>query len=108
MRKLLSGRDKQSLITDLNLQCLKQLCLILKPFKQIMVSVQVGNAPSLYLVSMFYITLKDVLQSFDAVKEYVNENIEDVDEHDSLFNIDKDDDLEHKLPGTDVLGFILF
>ncbi|CAF1471176.1 unnamed protein product [Adineta steineri] len=99
VRKLLFDKEKQSLITDLNLQCLKQLCLILKPFKQIMISVQTGNSPSLYLVSMFYITLKDILQSFDTVKEYINEHIEDIDGHDSLFNIDKDDDLEHELPG---------
>ncbi|CAF1143835.1 unnamed protein product [Adineta ricciae] len=99
VRKLLFDKDKQLLITDINLQCLKQLCLILKPFKQIVTSIQIGNAPSLYFVPMYYITLKEVLQSFDAVKEYVNENIEDVGDHDSSFKIDKDDDFEHELPG---------
>ncbi|CAF2884827.1 unnamed protein product [Rotaria sp. Silwood2] len=98
-RKLLNGKKKQALITDLNLQCLKQLCTLLKPFKHVMTSVQNGNAPSLYLVPMFYITLKEILQSFEAVKKFNYENIDNKEEDDHSLDASNDEDLEHELPG---------
>ncbi|CAF2972666.1 unnamed protein product, partial [Rotaria sp. Silwood2] len=98
-RKLLNGKEKQALITDLNLQCLKQLCTLLKPFKHVMTSVQNGNAPSLYLVPMFYITLKEILQSFEAVKKFNYENIDNKEEDDHSLDASNDEDLEHELPG---------
>jgi hypothetical protein len=101
IRKLLTGKEKQKLITDLNLQCLKQLCALLKPFKHIILSVQKGNAPSLYLVTMCYITLKQVLQSFEAVKKYNEENVDEEKEN-KFFDDSTDEDLEDELPGIDI------
>ena len=101
IRKLLTGKGKQRLITDLNLQYLKQLCTLLKPFKHIIVSVQKSNAPSLYLVPMCYITLKQVLQSFGAIKKYIKKNVDEVDEN-QLSDDPTDYDLEAELPGIDL------
>ncbi|CAF2099479.1 unnamed protein product [Rotaria magnacalcarata] len=98
IRKLLIGKEKQRLIIDLNLQYLKQLCTILKPFKHAIVSIQIGGAPSLYLASMHYAALKDVLQSFESVKKYNEENI-DVKKENRSFDDSTDDDLEQELPG---------
>ena len=101
IRKLLTGREKQRLITDLNLQYLKQLCILLKTFKHIIVSVQKGNAPSLYLVPMYYITLKQLLQSFGAIKKYIKKNVDEVDEN-QLPDDPTDYDLEDEPPGIDI------
>ena len=101
IRKLLTGKGKQRLIADLNLQYLKQLCTLLKPFKHIIVSVQKSNAPSLYLVPMCYITLKQMLQSFGAIKKYIKKNVEEVDQNQLPYD-PTDYDLEDKLPGIDV------
>jgi hypothetical protein len=98
IRKLLMGKEKQRLIMDLNLQYLKQLCTLLKPFKHVMISVQKGEAPSLYLVSLFYITLKEILQSFESVKQYNHENVDREEENQSFDDLN-DDDLEHELLG---------
>ncbi|CAF1294249.1 unnamed protein product [Rotaria sordida] len=98
IRKLLTGKEKYRLITDLNLQYLKQLYTLLKSFKHIIVSVQKGNAPSLYLVPMCYITLKQVLQSFEAIKKYNQENIDKPNEN-QLPDDSTDYDLEDELPG---------
>ncbi|CAF4222337.1 unnamed protein product [Rotaria sp. Silwood2] len=98
VKKLLTGKEKRKLITDLNLQYLKQFCVLLKPFQHVIVSVQVGDAPSLYLVPMFYATLKEVLQSFELIKKYNEENM-DLKKENSLFDDSFDNDLENELPG---------
>ena len=97
----MTGKEKQKLITDLNLQYLKQLCILLKPFKHVIISIQKGNAPSLYLVPLCYITLKQVLHSFDAVKKYIQENLDDANENQSYHDL-IDDDVEEELPGIDI------
>ncbi len=107
-RKLLIGKEKQSLITDLHLQCLKQLSTLLKPFKHVMTSVQKGNSPSLYLVPMCYITLKEILQSFEEVKKYNYENIDNKEKDNESCNAANDEDLEHELPGKDFLNRSLY
>ncbi len=101
IRKLLTGKGKQRLIMDLSLQYLKQLYTLLKPFKHVIVSIQKGDAPSIYLVPMCYITLKDVLQSFESIENYNQENLLDSQEN-QLFDESLDDELENELPGIDM------
>jgi len=101
IRKLLIGKEKQNLISDLNLQYLKQLCTLLKPFKHVIVSVQKGNAPSLHLVTMCYITLKHVLQSFESIKKYNQENLDEVKENE-ISDDSTDDDLAVEVPGMNI------
>ncbi|CAF0841728.1 unnamed protein product [Rotaria sordida] len=93
----LFNKQKQHLINDLNEQTLKQLVMLLKPFKEMIKIIQYGNAPSLHLVSMCYITLKEVLGSYEMLKQYNKDN----NNHDDDENLDfiNDYDLEHELPG---------
>jgi len=97
-KRLLFVKQKHHIIIDLNEQALKQLAMLLKPFKTIMTAIQCGNAPSLYLGSMFYIILKDLLGSDEELKEYNNDN-SDQDEQGENTEVLSDDDLEHELPG---------
>ena len=78
---------------------MKQLYTLLKPFKHIMVSVQSGDAPSRYLVSMYFIRLKETLRSFQTVKIYNHENI-DCEKKDGMLDDINDEDLQQELPGT--------
>jgi hypothetical protein len=85
-------------MNDLNEQCLKQLVMLLKPFKNMMTLIQRGIAPSLHLVSLCYITLKELLTSYELLKQYNRDNrCEDENNRDSMLL--NDDDLEHELPG---------
>ena len=86
------------MINDLNEQHLKQLVLLLKPFRDMMIIIQRGNTPFLHLVSLCFITLKDVLNSYESLKEYNKERNEE--EHDGRSQIIYDDeDIEHELEG---------
>ena len=68
------------------------------PFKIMMRIIQCGNGPSLHLVSLCYITLKEVLSSYESLKQYNADNSDqDEVENSDLFN---DFDLEHELLGT--------
>ena len=51
IRKLLIGKEKQRLIMNLNQQYLKQLCALLKPFKHIVKSIQIGNGTVAFFCS---------------------------------------------------------
>ena len=85
-------------MSDLNEQTLKQLVFLLMPFKIMMKIIQSGNGPSLHLVSLCYITLKEVLSSYESLKQYnVDNSDQDEVENSELFN---DFDLAHDLPGT--------
>ena len=102
IRRVLTGEEKQNLIRSLKLQYLNQFYTLLKPFKNIIVSVQNGDTPSLYLVSMCFIMLKEILRSFQSVKKYDHENI-DRKKKDGILDDINDEDLrhdQHELPGT--------
>lgn len=100
-RRLLIGKAKQQLIMELNLQYLKQLCIILRPFKHIITYIQKGDGSSLHLVSMCFITLKETMSSFESVKDYISENVREK-EKEQLFDDSDDVDLGHELPGTTI------
>ena len=98
IRKLLIGKEKQRLMMNLNQQYLKQLCALLKPFNHIVKSIQIGNGSSLFFVPMCYVTLKEVLQSFESIKKYNQENLNE-DKENEPSDDSNDDDLEPELPG---------
>ncbi|CAF4052179.1 unnamed protein product, partial [Rotaria sordida] len=95
-KKLLYGKQKQHMINDLDEQYLKQLVLLLKPFKHMMTILQCGNSPSLHLVSLCYMTLKEVLNSYESLKKYNKEHSDQFGENQNSENL-YDDDLEHEL-----------
>ncbi|CAF4547775.1 unnamed protein product, partial [Rotaria sp. Silwood2] len=69
-KRLLITKKKQSLINDLDETTIKQLVLLLKPFKHVMTLIQTGNAPSLHMVLLCVLTLKDALTSYKALVDY--------------------------------------
>ena len=78
---------------------MKQLYTLLKPFKHIVASVQSGDAPSLYLVSLCFIKLKETLRSFQSVRTYNPENI-GCKGKDRMLDDINDEDPQQELPGT--------
>ncbi|CAF3886290.1 unnamed protein product [Rotaria sp. Silwood1] len=69
-KRLLVARKKQSLINDLDETTIKQLILLLKPFKHTMTLIQTGNAPSLHMVLLCTLILKDALSSYKSLINY--------------------------------------
>ena len=51
-----------------------------------------------FFVPMCYVTLKEVLQSFESIKKYNQENLNE-DKENEPFDNSTDDDLEPELPG---------
>jgi hypothetical protein len=87
-KRLLLARKKQALTTDLSEMTIKQLVLLLKPL------IQTGNQPSLHMVLLCTITLKEALSSYKALLNYkkaccnTDENKNDIDE------VDEDEEFE--------------
>ena len=93
-KRLLSARKKQNLTTDLDEITIKQLVLVLKPFKHTMTLIQTGNIPSLHMILLSTITLKEALVSYQSLLNYkkcccnTKENKNDIDK------LDEDEEVE--------------
>lgn len=61
---------KESLMKDFDERTIKQLVWLLKPFKHIMKIIQGGKSPSLHMVLMSTITLREAFSSSDALVNY--------------------------------------
>ena len=77
---------------------IKQVLLLLKPFKHVIKLIQTGNSSSLYMVLLCFQTLKDVMSLYQSLLNYdkangSNELIENCDE--------KDEDLLYELEDKD-------
>jgi hypothetical protein len=96
-KRVLIARKKQALVNYFDVATIKQLVLVLKPFKHIMTTIQTGNCPSLHLVLLSALTLKSTLSSYKSLIDYKknfclnkNENENDDDETEDS----EDDELE--------------
>jgi hypothetical protein len=104
-KRLLIARKKQSLINDVDLITIKQLVLLLKPFKHIMTTIQTGSIPSLHMVLLSLWTLKHALSSYESLIDYKNtfcnsyENKTDDDEVEEDED-EEDDELEGEYART--------
>jgi hypothetical protein len=100
-KKLLLARKKQELTNGLDELTIKQLILVLKPFKHTMTLIQTGNHPSLYMVLLSYISLKEALSSYKSLLDYnklhcdMKENNYGIGE----INDGEEDDEEYELEG---------
>jgi len=72
IKKVLS--DKKKIIT-LEKLIVRQLICLLRPFKHIIIIVQKGREPTLHLVTLAILTLRDTLNTHEALVEY-SENYE--------------------------------
>jgi hypothetical protein len=96
--KLLAAKQQQKKITDINETCVKQLVMLLKPFKHVITVIQTATGPSLHLVSMCLETLKKSLSSFESLKSFNNEHSGTIQEKQTVEESD-DDDIEDELEG---------
>jgi hypothetical protein len=104
-KRLLIARKKQALMNDVDLTTVKQLALLLKPFKHIMTTIQTGSIPSLHMVLLSVWTLKHALSSYESLIDYKNtfcssnENKTDINEVEEEED-EEDDELEGEYGGT--------
>ena len=96
IKRLLIAKKKESLVTDLDERTIEQLVMLLKPFKHIMKIIQCGNSPSLYMVLMCTITLREAFGSFQAL---VNYNIVHCGSNQTHIASGLDEDQEFELEG---------
>jgi hypothetical protein len=96
LKRMLVAKNKQSMTTHLDERTIKQLILVLKPFKHIMTIIQTGKSPSLYMVVMCTMTLREAFDSYEALLNYYNEHCCPI-EGDEGHNLDED--LEFELEG---------
>lgn len=96
IKRLLVAKKKESLLKDFDERIIKQLVLILKPFKHMMKVIQCGNEPSLHLVLMCTITLREAFSSAEALLDY---NHAHCDSEQSTDESGCDNDQEFELEG---------
>jgi hypothetical protein len=96
IKKILINKQQQRLMMNIDEKRIKQIMLLLKPFRDVMKMIQTGNSPSLYLVLLCTQTLRDVLKSYDSLVNYD----ENHDNHESREELDDtDEDLLDELQG---------
>lgn len=96
LKRMLVARNKQSVSTHLEERTIKQLVLLLKPFKHVMTIIQTGKLPSLYMVLMCPITLRETFASYEALLNYYNEHCCPIQENEEQY---ADEDFEFELEG---------
>ena len=78
-KKLSLSRNKQSLTNGLDKTTIKQLVILLKPFKHTMTLTQAENLLPLHMILLCNLKLKRALSSYesfvDYVKNYCNSNL---------------------------------
>lgn len=82
-KKVLQDKKKPFSIDRL---IVKQLIRLLCPFKRIMILVQKGNEPSLYMVLICVLTLRETLSSLASLVRFNKEDEEDSLKHDNLID----------------------
>ncbi|CAF2648409.1 unnamed protein product [Rotaria sp. Silwood2] len=98
IKKILIYKQQHKLIMNIDEKTIKQILLLLKPFRDVIKLIQTGNSPSLYMVLLCFQTLKDVMSSYQSLLDYDkvhggDESKEDVDE--------TDEDILDELEGKD-------
>jgi hypothetical protein len=91
-KRLLLTKKKTELTTGLDKIIIKQLVLVLKPFKHNMTMIQTGNGPSLYMVLLSTITLKEALSSYKSLLDYKKFCCKRQEKESNNDNLDKDED----------------
>ena len=92
-KKILQDRKKPFLIDR---WIVRSLTRLLRPFKHILTVMQKGNEPSLYLVLICVLTLKQALRSFENLVKFNNDNDEtsakgDAEHDDDQYDFESDE-----------------
>ena len=87
-------------MNSVNEKIIKQVILLLRPFKHIIQLIQSGRSPFLYMVLLSIQTLKDAMSSYNALLDY---NLIDNDDGDRSREGSPvlDDDLADELQGKE-------
>ena len=93
IKKVLMER-KKSFVLDKSL--ISQIIRLLKPFKHVIIIIQKGKAPSLHLVTIAVMTLREALRDYasliDYVKSYgINSSAKDVSEEEEEEYVEEDE-----------------
>ncbi len=88
------ARQKQELTADLDQTTIKQLVLVLKSFKHTMTLIQAGNLPSLHMVLLSTITLKEALSSYKSLLNYKKSYCITKENKENIGKIDEDEEFE--------------
>ena len=96
IKKILVNKQQHKLMMNIDEKRIKQIMLLLRPFRDVMKMIQIGNSPSLHLVLLCTQTLRDVLKSYESLVNYEKSN----DNHESGEELDEtDEDLLDELQG---------
>ncbi|CAF4214874.1 unnamed protein product, partial [Rotaria magnacalcarata] len=91
-------KQQQKLINYIDEKTLKQIILLLKPFKHVIKLIQTGHSPSLYMVLLSIQTLREVMSSYQSPLDYHSTNS---DEQSTDSSKELDEDLSEELEGKD-------
>ncbi|CAF1358132.1 unnamed protein product [Adineta ricciae] len=93
-KRFLLAQKNQALMNDLDERTIKQLILVLKPFEHIMTVIQTDKRPSLYMVLLCSITLKEALSSYKSLLEYKKNYCNKENNNRDIDNTDEDEEFE--------------
>ncbi|CAF2710518.1 unnamed protein product [Rotaria sp. Silwood2] len=96
IKKILIMKKQHKLISSINEKIIKQIILLLQPFKHVIKMVQTGCSSSLYMVLLSIQTLRDAMSSYRALLDY---NLADDGERSREGSPVLDDDLVDELQG---------
>ncbi|CAM4812822.1 unnamed protein product [Rotaria magnacalcarata] len=96
IKKVLVAEQQQKLINYIDEKTLKQIILLLKPFKHVIKLIQTGHSPSLYMVLLSIQTLREVMSSYQSLLDYHSANS---DEQSTDGSKELDEDLSEELQG---------
>jgi hypothetical protein len=83
VKKVLAEKKKQFVLDKI---VISQLICLLKPFKHVLTIIQKGKTPSLHLVTIAVLTLRQALETYTSLSEYnkiyaTNSSTEDLSEN---------------------------
>ncbi|CAF2076585.1 unnamed protein product, partial [Rotaria magnacalcarata] len=99
IKRILVIKRQQKLTNNIDEKIIKQIILLLKPFKHVIKLIQTGCSPSLYMVLLSFQTLVDTMSSYKALLDY---NFSDGDRQSKEESPELDDDLIDELRGINL------
>lgn len=108
IKKVLADKKKTFTIDKI---IVSQLIRLLKPFKHILVIIQRGKTPSIHMVTIAILTLREALRSYESLIKYskdheINSPIEDASDDDESIEEDEGMYLLMKIPFEKTIPFV--
>ncbi|CAF4875369.1 unnamed protein product [Rotaria socialis] len=97
IKKVLASKQQQYLMNNITEKVIKQIILLLRPFKHVIKLIRTGYTPSLYMVLLTVKTLRDATSSYEALLNYNDNSSADHQSGDE--HKESDEDLIDELEG---------